>query len=515
VLFDLPPSETTETSASAAYQVLARRYRPQKFSEVIGQDVFVRVLQNAISENQIAHGILLSGIRGIGKTTFARLIAKSVLCEQGKKDPCTICSSCQAIQQDAHVDVLEVDAASRTGVEDMRTMIEGAIYRPVMGRFKVYIIDEVHMLSKNAFNALLKTLEEPPQHVKFILATTEVHKVPATVLSRCQQFALKPVAPQVLLNYLEDILEKEGFSCDPQALSCIVSHAEGSVRSALSMLDQALLLSSEKTLTALEIQRMLGLPDELILKNLFQSILKGQGEIALEQLTQLFEGASHPFEILEHLLILCHQTALKDLKSSEYLRLWHILSAGMKEMKESPLPLLTLEMIVIRAAHMSMFPLPENLLKSFQRPLDPPASPDRKLSEIESEKKKSSFDVLGEKPHKTFEHFLEFIKKSREGLLYSYLSQNVFPETFSAEKVVLVGLNSDSVPHFLEGKLQEALNLFFEVFVPIFWEIKKNDEDQKSLSFQAHQVEEAKKHPLFHKTLSFFPDAVLEGIEPL
>src|SRR5213595_1657155 len=237
------------TDPATGYRVLARKYRPQTFAEVIGQEAMVRTLSNAIGEGRIAQAFILTGVRGVGKTTTARIIARALNCIGADGtgaptiSPCGECVHCRSIAEDRHVDVIEMDAASRTGVDDIRDLTEGVRYRPVSARYKIYIIDEVHMLSKNAFNALLKTLEEPPPDVKFVFATTEVHRVPVTVLSRCQRFALRRVPIEQLVGHYRGIAEAEGITVALAALGLIARAADGSVRDGLSLLDQAIALS--------------------------------------------------------------------------------------------------------------------------------------------------------------------------------------------------------------------------------------------------------------------------------
>src|ERR1700691_923958 len=235
----------------SAYRVLARKYRPQRFAELIGQEAMVRTLTNAIATGRIAHAFILTGVRGVGKTTTARILARALNCvgPDGKGgptvSPCGVCDACRSIAEDRHVDVIEMDAASRTGVDDIRDLTEGIRYRPVSARFKVYIIDEVHMLSKNAFNALLKTLEEPPPDVKFVFATTEIQKVPVTVLSRCQRFSLRRVPAELLTAHYARIAAAEGVTAEPAAIALIARAADGSVRDGLSLLDQAIALAGD------------------------------------------------------------------------------------------------------------------------------------------------------------------------------------------------------------------------------------------------------------------------------
>src|SRR5713226_6136348 len=268
------------TEPAIAYRVLARKYRPTTFAELIGQEAMVRTLSNAIATGRIAHAFILTGVRGVGKTTTARIIARALNCvgPDGTGGPtftpCGECVHCRSIAEDRHVDVIEMDAASRTGVDDIRDLTEGMRYRPVTARYKVYIIDEVHMLSKNAFNALLKTLEEPPPDVIFIFATTEVHRVPVTVLSRCQRFSLRRVPIEQLVEHYRRIAEAEGISVAPAALGLIARAADGSVRDGLSLLDQAIALSGDEPIEEEAVRDMLGIADRALVFDLFETVLK-------------------------------------------------------------------------------------------------------------------------------------------------------------------------------------------------------------------------------------------------
>ncbi|MEK9755407.1 MAG: DNA polymerase III subunit gamma/tau, partial [Rhodospirillaceae bacterium] len=286
--------DTDATAAGADYRVLARKYRPTTFSGLIGQDVLVRTLTNAIKTGRLAHAFMLTGVRGVGKTTTARIIARALNCigpdGQGgpTTEPCGRCANCIAISEDRHVDVLEMDAASRTGVDDIRELIDGVRYRPTSARYKVYIIDEVHMLTKNAFNALLKTLEEPPEQVKFVFATTEIRKVPVTVLSRCQRFDLRRVDVGLLENHFGAIAEKEGASLSATALYLIARAADGSVRDGLSLLDQAI-SRADGEITDTQVRDMLGLADRSQSYELLEAAMAGDAAAALAIIEDLLE----------------------------------------------------------------------------------------------------------------------------------------------------------------------------------------------------------------------------------
>ena len=386
-------SETSQSGAPGTYRVLARKYRPQTFADLVGQDTLVRTLANAFESGRVAHAFLLTGVRGIGKTTTARLIARALNCVGAdgaggpSVAPCGVCDSCRAIAADRHVDVLEMDAASRTGVDDMRALIDGVRYAPVTGRAKVYIIDEVHMLSKSAFNALLKTLEEPPPHVTFVFATTEVRKLPLTVLSRCQRFDLRRVEPAELGRYLDVIARKEGAAVADGALALISRAAEGSVRDGLSLLDQALALSPG-TVTEAAVQEMLGLADRGRTFDLFESLLGGDISGALSTLGEQHASGADPVTVLQDLLELTHWiTRLKVVPEADDVdartraererggalaarapmpalgRAWQMLLKGLADVQFAPDPLTAVEMVLIRLAFVADLPPPAEVVE--------------------------------------------------------------------------------------------------------------------------------------------------------
>ncbi|MBE2276927.1 MAG: DNA polymerase III subunit gamma/tau, partial [Rhodobacteraceae bacterium] len=300
-------SETPER----AYQVLARKYRPETFADLVGQEAMVRTLRNAFAADRIAHAFIMTGIRGTGKTTTARIIAKGLNCTGPDgtggptTDPCGLCDACRAIGEGRHVDVMEMDAASHTGVGDIREIIDSVHYRAASARFKVYIIDEVHMLSTAAFNALLKTLEEPPAHVKFIFATTEIRKVPVTVLSRCQRFDLRRIEPEVMIALLRRIATAEGAAIAEDALALITRAAEGSARDATSLLDQAISHGTGET-TADQVRAMLGLADRGRTLDLFDLVMKGDATAALSELAAQYADGADPMAVLRDLAEITH-----------------------------------------------------------------------------------------------------------------------------------------------------------------------------------------------------------------
>jgi DNA polymerase III subunit gamma/tau len=379
------------------YRVLARKYRPKNFDDLIGQEALVRTLKNAIESGRIAHAFMLTGIRGVGKTTTARIIAKALnyTGPDGKSGPTTgstdDCDICKAITEDRHPDVFEMDAASRTGVDDIREILDGVRYAPTSARYKIYIIDEVHMLSKNAFNALLKTLEEPPAHVKFIFATTEIRKVPVTVLSRCQRFDLRRIDAETLGAYYKTITEKEGVKADDEALSLISRAADGSARDGLSMLDQAIALS-QGDVTARKVKDMLGLADRGLVLDLLENAVTGQCETALSIMDDLYRKGADPSVIIGDMLDLSHLLtklrAVPSMKDSLQVmakeemeraatlaaklsmpalgRVWQILLKGLNEVNYAPVPQKAAEMLIIRLAYTADLPDPADLIKKLK-----------------------------------------------------------------------------------------------------------------------------------------------------
>uniref|UniRef100_UPI001576E746 DNA polymerase III subunit gamma/tau n=1 Tax=Sphingomonas bacterium TaxID=1895847 RepID=UPI001576E746 len=314
--FDL--GEPPQPAAATPYRVLARKYRPQTFAELIGQDAMVTTLGNAIKRDRIAHAFLMTGVRGVGKTSTARLIAKALNCigpdGQGGPtiDPCGVCEHCRAIAEGRDIDVIEMDAASHTGVDDMRAVIDASRMTAFNARYKIYIIDEVHMLSKNAFNALLKTLEEPAESVKFVLATTEVNKVPVTVLSRCQRFDLRRISAEMLAEHFRRITQLEEVAAEPEALTLIARAAEGSARDGLSILDQAIAHAGLEGsgVTAAAVRQMLGLSDRGAVRDLLALVLAGDGAGALAGMRRQYDGGVDPLAVLRALLETVHGVTL-------------------------------------------------------------------------------------------------------------------------------------------------------------------------------------------------------------
>ncbi len=383
----------SESTDASEYRVLARKYRPENFEQLIGQDALVRTLTNAIDSGRVAHAFMLTGVRGVGKTTTARIIARALNCigpdgEGGPTTtPCGECENCLAIREDRHVDVIEMDAASRTGVDDIRELIEGVRYRPVSARNKVYIIDEVHMLSRNAFNALLKTLEEPPEHVKFIFATTEIRKVPVTVLSRCQRFDLRRVETELLGDHFESVAKQEGVSVEAEALRLIARAADGSVRDGLSLLDQAI-VPGKDTVTAADVRDMLGLADRAVVFDLFDLIMAGSIAEALDRFDTMYRDGAEPLIVLQDLLdAVFWVTRIKTapavaeaaytpeterlrggemagkLAMASLTRAWQLLLKGVSEVQMAPNPLQAAQMVLVRLAYAAELPPPATLVR--------------------------------------------------------------------------------------------------------------------------------------------------------
>ncbi|MEE4206910.1 MAG: DNA polymerase III subunit gamma/tau [Erythrobacter sp.] len=380
------------------YRVLARKYRPQTFSQLIGQEPMVRTLANAIERDRLAHAFLMTGVRGVGKTSTARLIAKALNCvgPDGTGgptiDPCGVCEPCRAIAEGRHIDVIEMDAASNTGVDDVREIIDAVQYSAVSARYKIYIIDEVHMLTRNAFNALLKTLEEPPAHVKFLFATTEVEKLPVTVLSRTQRFDLRRIPADLLARHFAWVCSEEGVEAEDEALNIVAAAAEGSVRDGLSILDQAIAhadLDAGGKVTAARVRDMLGLADKSAQRRLLGAVLEGDAKALLAGVDEQYALGVEPLALMRALMDLVHRItvaqvaasepdapseeerrALADfaarLGAAELHRLWQLLLKGHEEVRSAPDPLVALQMALLRVLHAAEMPDPAKLVRRIE-----------------------------------------------------------------------------------------------------------------------------------------------------
>lgn len=478
------------------YRVLARKYRPQTMSELVGQELLVKTLTQAIDANRLPHAFVLHGIRGVGKTTTARILAKALNCQGtdgnggSTANPCGVCSSCVAVTEDRHLDVIEMDAASRTGVDDIREITESARYKAVNGRYKIFIIDEVHMLSRSAFNALLKTLEEPPPHVKFIFATTELKKIPETVLSRCMKFDLARIKPTVLFDYFKEICRKEHVEIEDDALALLIRAADGSARDGLSLLDQAISLSQARVTTDL-VRDMLGIVDRGRMFLLLNLLMEGKIAEVLGEVRDLYARGSEPSVLLQDLLDLVYWvTSLKintsllsdvtwpesdrreggelarKLSMPVLMRSWQVLSKGYEEVVRSPLPNQAVEMVLVRLAYLSDLPSAEDLLKLASGGTSGGTTPPPRVvtatmtgapsvpiqvtntSSVES----PSIQLMPE----NFQDILKLVAQSREPLLYSNLMQDVHLVEFNVGKIIL--RLGEKAPVTLPKQLQDLLS---------------------------------------------------------
>lgn len=532
-------------SPSTAYRVLARKYRPQNFAELIGQDAMVQTLANAIKRGRLAHAFLMTGVRGVGKTSTARLIAKALNCTgpdgQGGPtiEPCGVCEPCRAIAEGRHIDVIEMDAASHTGVDDVREIIEAVRYSAVSARYKIYIIDEVHMLSKNAFNALLKTLEEPPEHVKFLFATTEVNKVPVTVLSRCQRFDLRRISAEKLADHFARVVDLEGVEAEPAALKIVAQAAEGSARDGLSILDQAIAhaeMGSDRPLvTAAQVREMLGLSDRGAVRRMFGLLLGGDTGAMLEALRDQYELGVEPLATIRGLLEIVHavtaakagrkvddpgqseeeREALADWASqlgfAPLHRLWQLLLKGHEEVANAALPVEAAEMALLRVMHAASLPDPSELARMLREggAVAPAAG-----------------SILSSAPH------ADPVPSPAARL----------PESFAAMVELLWKQNkariADDVEHVVRLVRYDAPNLIFQPAGPIGddfiirfkealddatgtrWQVTIGEGAcEPTISERAAQAAEAelaqiKATPVVKATLEAFPDAELLDVDP-
>lgn len=538
-------TSSTKTDSKTTYRVLARQYRPQKLSELVGQDLLVKTLAQGIERNRLPHAFLLHGIRGVGKTTTARIIAKALNCigvdGQGHPtpDPCGTCDSCVAILEDRHLDVLEMDAASRTGVDDVREVIEASRYKAVNGRYKIYIIDEVHMLSKSAFNALLKTLEEPPPHVKFIFATTEIRKVPETVLSRCMRFDLSRIDPNILFDHFKSIMAKEGLEIDEEALSLIVRAADGSARDGLSLLDQAIALSEGKITTEV-VRDMLGLVDRGLVFSLLNALLQGQVGEALLQIRDLYRRGGDPIVLMEDLLnliywLVCLKTAphlqqditwpesdrqqgmelASKLPLPALMRIWQVLHKGYEEVSRSPMPAQAVEMVIVRVGYLSDLPQADELLALFHdiprsSPTVSPAVPVIPAEEIKPKKTPvEQTTTASQKIPSSFQEVVELLQNSKEPILYSNVLQDI--HLISYEPGVITLRLAETAARTLPMQLRQVL----EKLTGQSWVINVTTEggeptisQQQKAAYEA-QVQISQEHPLVQSLVENFPGATI------
>ncbi len=528
--------EPVQPQKAQPYRVLARKYRPQSFAELIGQDAMVRTLGNAIERERLAHAFLLTGVRGVGKTSTARLIAKALNCvgPDGTGgptiDPCGVCEPCVAIAEGRHIDVVEMDAASHTGVDDVREIIEAVRYAAVSARYKVYIVDEVHMLSKNAFNALLKTLEEPPAHVKFLFATTEVNKVPVTVLSRCQRFDLRRIPAAELAAHFGAVARAEGVEVEEGALALIARAAEGSARDGLSILDQAI-AHGEGGVSADQVRSMLGLSDRGAIRALLGLLLAGDARSALAAVKEQYDLGVEPSALIRGLLESVHgitrakvggvedpaQSAEERAAYSDWAsrlsyaaihRLWQLLLKGLAEVHAAPMPLEAAEMALLRVVHASDLPDPGSLI---DRLSNGEAIPKRAPSAPAPEAEQGAMlSAPG-----SFEGFADLIESKGNHILAHQLREDYRLVEYGPSSLKLQQSNVrpvKDVDAFLRGLREATAALFGEK-----WQVAIAEGDaQPTLREQEKAAEAAVRQqvldtPLVKAALEAFPGAELAG----
>ena len=537
------------------YKVLARKYRPQKFEDLVGQELLVKILSNAINNDRLAHAYILTGVRGVGKTTTARIIAMSINCKNRDKkncEPCGSCDSCKSTTSDSNLDVIEIDAASNTGVDDIREIIDNVKYKPVIGDYKIFIIDEVHMLSKSAFNALLKTLEEPPEHVKFIFATTEIKKVPITVLSRCQRFDLHRIKNKILSDHLLKISKLENIDIDLDAISLIVRSADGSVRDGLSLLDQAITSPNEKVDTQTVIS-MLGLADREKIFNLVEIIFEGDALGAINKYKELYELGADIAMIFDELLNVVHFLVqikiAPDIKDDIYIPefernkgaelsskmilnnlniIWQILFKGYQELQHSSHLYQHGEMIILRIIYLHDGPSPEDLAKKMDKEEVKKESLEKNL-ELQNEAKESgkvlNFDenkkeILPKenvdiKHVQDFRHFVDLFFKNREGLLHTKLYNDVKLVSFKEGEVTL---NTSKIN---DTGFNRTVAKLISKWTGRIWQIHSSTSNlgrslhDEDIINQQKEIEIMKNHPEVKKILKEFPESKIHAITEL
>ena len=570
-----------DNTVGATYRVLARKYRPTTFAELIGQDAMVRTLTNAFASGRVAQAFMLTGVRGVGKTTTARIIARALNCVgpdgQGgpTATPCGVCDNCVAIAEDRHVDVLELDAASRAGgVNEVRELVDGVRYRPVGARYKIYIIDEVHMMSPQGFNALLKTLEEPPAHAKFIFATTDIRKVPITILSRCQRFDLRRIDTDTLTKLYTDVAKAEGVEIAPAALALIARAADGSARDGLSLLDQAI-ARAEGPVTEADVRDMLGLADRTQLFDLYDLLMRGDAKGALDLMSALYTAGADPAVVVQDLLELTHWlTRIKlvpqaadapgvpeaervrggamacKLSTAQLARIWQMLLKGLAEVQTAPMPLQAAEMVLIRLTHAADLPTPADLVRQIQngggaanadRPPPSGAAVERTSSTASAPATVASTSPTradsDDRPRAvaaggatalpqaepveaapnldSFAAVVVLLGERREAILQAHLKNNVHLVRFEPGRIEI--RPDEHAPRTLANRLGALLS----EWTGRRWVVAISGEPgEPTLAQQeaaAHQRERAEvtAHPLVQAVMATFPGATIEAIRDL
>ncbi len=557
------PSLFGDDASGGGYVVLARKYRPRTFADLIGQEAMVRTIANSFALGRIPHATMLTGVRGVGKTTTARLLARAlnykcgdINAPQVKLDP--MGEHCRAIMESRHPDVFEMDAASRTGINDIREILDSVRYAPVMARYKVYIIDEVHMLSTQAFNGLLKTLEEPPPHVKFIFATTEIRKVPVTVLSRCQRFDLKRIDSERLAEHLTSICAKEGVKVEPDGLALIARAAEGSARDGLSLLDQALVQKPGATVTAADVRDMLGLADRGRVLDLFEAIAKGDAKTAITEARSQYDSGADPTLILRDLLDIGHEAAraqalgaearliggadwvarvralAESLSPAQLARLWQMLLKALEESGKAPDPIAAVEMAMVRLCTAQSLPPPEDAARMLREGLSSPVygggvasaardgggSAPRPLSQASPDSSpasggaKEQAPAVQEAPFKSFEDVTRAVAEERDIELELALERMKVTRFSPAGEIVFIA-HADQ-----PRDLVRQLKAFLEERTPFEWTIRATNEAAAPVESIAERrrrederkLEELKRQPFVAEALKHFPGAEIAKV---
>jgi DNA polymerase-3 subunit gamma/tau len=547
-----------DDAPGAGYVVLARKYRPKTFEDLIGQEAMVRTIANAFKLGRIPHATMLTGVRGVGKTTTARLLARALNYKRDSVDHPSVeldppGEHCQAIMESRHPDVFEMDAASRTGINDIREILDSVRYAPVMARYKVYIIDEVHMLSTQAFNGLLKTLEEPPPHVKFIFATTEIRKVPVTVLSRCQRFDLKRIDTERLAAHLGNICAKEGVKVDADGLMLIARAAEGSARDGLSLLDQALVQKPGETVAAGDVRDMLGLADRGRVLDLFDALARGDAKTAITEARSQYDSGADPALILRDLLELGHEIARaqalggeariiggpdwvarvrqlsEKLTPAQLSRLWQMLLKALEEAGRAPDPIAAVEMALVRLCAAQTLPPPEDAARMLRESAasgrasgaqsDGPAqaSRDATLNAAPPAPRAAAPDAppaLPETPFKSFEDITEAVAQDRDIELELALERLKVVRFSPLGEIVF--LAHENQPR----DLVRQLKAFLEERTPFEWSIRASNETSAPIESIAERrkrdeerkLEELKRQPFVAEALKHFPGAEVVAV---
>ena len=551
---DAPVAAPVAAAPAAPYRVLARKYRPTRFEDMIGQEAMVRILGRAFALGRIAHAFMLTGVRGVGKTTTARIIARALNCigpdGQGgpTAEPCGVCANCTAILADRHPDVIEMDAASRTGVDDVREIIEATRFRPMQARAKVFIIDEVHMLSRNAFNALLKTLEEPPAHVKFLFATTEIRKVPVTVLSRCQRFDLRRVPVATLSAHFAHIAAQEGADVAPGALDLIARAADGSVRDGLSLLDQAIAQADQGAVSTEMVGEMLGLADRGALFDLMDAVMAGRADQALAITDAAHMRGADLGLLLQDMLELTHTLsrlrAIPALRDGDALpeaertrgaalaeklsvpvlgRVWQMLLKGVQEVETAPDRRAAAEMVLIRLCHVADLPPPGDLVRKLtSNPPAPAASPPnggggggggewRAVANGAPVMATQAAPVTAPRLA-SFRDVVAMVAEQRQPMLHAHLRNCVHLVRFAPPVIEI--RTEPAAPKDLAGKLAAVL----QDATGTRWTIALSKEpgeptiDEQGAAVNADRRSAAAAHPIVRAILEQFPGATIDAV---